>query len=388
MREVPVEQHPQELSTAGLIGLTAGKTITNVGLRWIPFFLPNLGRAFGATTAALTTALGIGEMAGLLTAAAGRQLDRGAERLIMTTGMGLVGLSTVLAIVGSFPTFVASQFLLILGISLYTVGGHAYISRHVAFARRGRAIGIFEVSWALGLLVGAPSAALLIEGISWRAPFVAVGIMAFVACGFLIRTPEDPNLARVNPARDQPLPTLDPNAWAAVGASAGIALAGLTTIVIIGTWLEEVLGVSTAGVGAVAMGFGAVELLASSGSARFSDRLGKRRSTRSALLVICCGLAVMAAAQSSLLIGVVGLILFFVGFEYAIVTSFSVVSEALPTGRGRVLSVNMALGTVARGVGSVSSGFLYEGFGIGGPAALSAFGAVSAFYLLGRVASD
>jgi predicted MFS family arabinose efflux permease len=96
----------------------------------------------------------------------------------------------------------------------------------------------------------------------------------------------------------------------------------------------------------------------------------------------------MCAAQSSSLLGGVGLVFFFSGFEYAIVTSFSVVSEAMPGARGRVLSVNMATGTVARGVGSVSSGFLYEGFGIGGPAALSAIGALAAFVLLGRVRSE
>jgi predicted MFS family arabinose efflux permease len=382
------ELRPNELSVAGLVGLTAGKTVVNMGLRWIPFFLPSLGRAFGASTAGLTTVLGIGEMAGLLTAATGRQLDRGRERLIMTVGMALVGASTVLAIIGTFVVFALSQFLLILGISLYTVGGHAYISRHVAFVRRGRAIGIFEVSWALGLLVGAPTAALLIEGISWRAPFMAVGIMSFVACVLLIRSPEDPALVRPVPSTAKPTVRLDFNAWMAIGASAGIALAGLTTIVIAGTWMEDRLGISTGGIGVVAMGFGAVELLSSSGSARFSDRLGKNRSARVALLLLSGGLAVMCAAQSSSLLGGVGLVFFFSGFEYAIVTSFSVVSEAMPAARGRVLSVNMAAGTVARGVGSVSSGFLYEGFGISGPAALSAIGALSAFVLLGRVRSE
>jgi predicted MFS family arabinose efflux permease len=386
--DAELETTPKELSAAGLVGLTAGKTVVNMGIRWIPFFLPNLGRALGASTAGLTTVLGLGEMAGLLTAATGRQLDRGRERLIMTAGMGLVGLSTMLAILGTFMLFAVSQFLLILGLSLYTVGGHSYISRHVSFARRGRSIGIFEVSWALGLLVGAPLAALLIQGISWRAPFVAVGIMSFIACVFLIRTPEDPALVQPTRPTTQPTARLNANAWFAIGASAGIALAGLTTIVIAGTWMEDRLGVSTGGIGAVAMGFGAVELMSSSSSARFSDRLGKNRSTRAALLLLCGGLAVMAVAQSSLLVGAVGLVVFFGGFEYSIVTSFSVVSEALPAARGRVLSVNMAAGTVARGVGSIASGFLYETTGIRGPATLSAFGALSAFVLMGRVASD
>jgi predicted MFS family arabinose efflux permease len=136
------------------------------------------------------------------------------------------------------------------------------------------------------------------------------------------------------------------------------------------------------------MGFGAVELLSSGASASFSDRLGKNRSTRGALVVYILGLFVMNLADSSLLIGSLGLVLFFMGFEYCIVTSFSVVSEAMPSARGRVLSVNMAIGTVARGVGSVAGGLLYEAFGIVGPTALSAVGAFTAIVLLSQAHSD
>ncbi len=372
------------MTVGGLAGLTLGKTIANTGLRWIPFFLPNLGRALGASTSALTSVLGLGELAGLLTLAAGRSLDRGRERAVMTVGMALVGISTILAIVGSLVVFAIGQFLLTLGVALYTVGGHAFISRHVSFSRRGRSIGIFEVSWALGLLVGAPAAALMIEYISWRAPFVAIGVLAFVACGFLLRVEDrSQRIAAADP--NEPKVRLNANAWYAVGGSAGIALAGLTTIVIVGTWLEDKLDVSTGGIGVVAMGFGAVELLSSTTSASFSDRLGKNRSTRGGLVLVGIGLVIMGFTSDSLVVGVIGLVIFFCGFEYAIVTSFSVVSEAMPTARGRVLAANVAIGTFARGAGSIASGFLYEAYGIVGPATLSGIGAAFAFGCLSRV---
>ena len=368
----------------GLVGLTAGKTVVNVAIRWIPFFLPTLGRAFGASTAQLTSVIGIGETAGFLSAAVGKWLDRGKERLVMTAGMGLVGLSTMLAIVGSFPIFVVAQFVLMLGVSLYTVAGHAYISRHVRFEHRGRSIGIFEVSWALGLFIGAPTAAVLIDGFSWRAPFIAVGLLAFVSCAVLLVT-GDPSLAPIAPSSDEPKVRLTKNAWLAVAASAGIALAGLSTIVVIGTWMEETLGISIDGIGLVAMGFGAVELLSSSSSAIFSDRLGKNRSTRAALVLLLVGLTIMWLSGATAVLAIAGVAMFFLGFEYAIVTSFSVVSEAMPSARGRVLSINMAAGTMARGVGSVASGFLFEGFGIGGTAVLAGSGALLALIALVQV---
>ena len=53
----------------------AAKTVANTALRWAPPFLPTLERAFGASTAQLTTALGVAEAGGLTTLAIGRRLD-------------------------------------------------------------------------------------------------------------------------------------------------------------------------------------------------------------------------------------------------------------------------------------------------------------------------
>ncbi len=94
------------------------------------------------------------------------------------------------------------------------------------------------------------------------------------------------------------------------------------------------------------------------------------------------GLFVMTRAGSSLPIGAAGLFLFFVGFEFSIVTSFSFVSEAMPAARGRVLAVNNAVGTLFRGLGISVSGVLYERWGIDGPVALSLSTAVLAALLL------
>ena len=77
-----------------------------------------------------------------------------------------------------------------------------------------------------------------------------------------------------------------------------------------------------------------------------------------------------------------GLAVFFVGFEYALVTSFTIVSEAAPDARGRTIAVNNAVGTAARSAGAVASGFLFDAHGIAGPATLSAIAAAAALGLL------
>jgi len=159
-------------------------------------------------------------------------------------------------------------------------------------------------------------------------------------------------------------------------------MAGLSVFVISGSWLDDAFGVSTGGVGLVAVAFGAVELAASLTSAAVADNLGKLRSTLSGLIALLVGLGVMLVADDRILVGVAGLLVFLLGFEFAFVTSLSLVSEAMPDARGTTLAVSNAVGTVARAAGAIVSGWLFGVHGINGTAALSAAAAVAAVVCL------
>jgi predicted MFS family arabinose efflux permease len=68
------------------------------------------------------------------------------------------------------------------------------------------------------------------------------------------------------------------------------------------------------------------------------------------------------------------------------VTALSLTSEAMPEARGATLAISSAVGTLARGGGTILSGVLYGAFGIGGTIALSATAATASMtcYLLSR----
>ena len=164
-----------------LATITGAKAVANTALRWIPPFLPTLEGAFGATTTQLTTVIGASEFAGLSTLAVGDHLDRGTRtardgrrprpRVASRRSSPSAGRST---------TFAVAFVVLVLGVSNYTVAGHTWISHRVAYRWRARSFGIFEMSWALALLVGAPIVAVLINRFGWRGPFVALAIAAAV----------------------------------------------------------------------------------------------------------------------------------------------------------------------------------------------------------------
>ncbi|MGH1491842.1 MAG: MFS transporter [Acidimicrobiales bacterium] len=370
-----------EIAPSALARLTSGKAVANTAIRWLPFFLPTLALAFNSSTSTLAAILGAAEACGIATLVAGRWLDAGKERAVMIGALFTVAASSMVALYGSVWTFLVAAMMIGLSSGFVTVSGHAWISARVQFHRRARFIGVFETSWASALLIGAPIMALLISAFGWRGPFVAIGVAALVVAA-LVWSIDDGEPRQLAAETDGPKLKITMDAWLVIGASAAISLAGLATIVVAGTWLDEVLGVSTGGIGLVAMSFGAAELFASMSSSAFADRLGKLRTMRVAVGTVLVGLLVISLAGTSRLVGGVGLLVFFVAFEYAIVTSFSLVSEAMPEARGRTLGISGAVGTVSRGLGVVAAGFLYDAYSIDGPAALSAVAACVTLVLL------
>ncbi len=401
------------VESSTLVTITGAKAIANTALRWIPPFLPTLERAFGASTTQLTTVLGVGELAGLSTLAVGDRLDRGHERTVMVTSLGLVSLSSVIALGGSIVSFAVAFVFLILGVSNYTVAGHAWISHRVVYQWRARAIGIFEISWALAMLIGAPVVAVLINVFGWRGPFVVLAAGSALAAvavalalpaslpsttggrpehgdlvaGHLPASPVDTDAVHPDGAlSDLRRPRLTARAWLVVCGSASLALAGMSIFVVSGSWLSDSFDVSTSGIGIVAMGFGGAELIASGGIATFADRVGKLRTTFAGVAMLLVGLAVAAAAGDQVAVGVVGLFLFLLGFECGFVTGLSLTSEAMPDSRGATLAVANAIGTLARAGGTILTGVLYGAFGIGGSLTLSAVAAIGSAtcYLFSR----
>lgn len=358
---------------ADLARLTGAKTITNVALRWIPLFLPTLERAFQATTAQLTTVLGVGELAGMSTVVVGRHLDRGRERLVMVVSLVVVAASALVALAGTVPAFVVSTFLLVLGVANLTVAGQAWIAHRVDYRWRARSIGLYETSWALALLLGAPLIALSINGFGWRAPFVAVAVAAVLGAVMVQTTVTSTRRVVVHDATAAPVnrERITAAAWLVMLGSATTAMAGLSVFVISGSWLDDEFGVSTGGIGAVAVAFGATELVASVSVATFTDRFGKLRSTVAGQALLVVGLVLMLAADE-LWLGLVGIIVFLLGFEFGFVSSLSLVSEAMPSARGSTIAISNGVGTIARAVAAIGSGWLYSRHGIAGTAGLSA----------------
>ena len=353
-----------------LAALTASKSISNLALRWITAFLPTLERAFSTTTGTLTGILGLAELGGLSTTLVGRTLDRGRHRLIFVGSLLLITASSVIALGGSIATFSIAMVFLLVGVSNLTVAGIAYIGERVSYSSRGRAIGTFETSWALSLLLGAPILAFLIDRYGWRAAYVALALLNGLAAVAIFRSMPAPQIAGTT-AKTSLFGGLPRSAWPPLIASAAVAGAGMSIFVVMGAWLSDDYGLSVAGLGAIATGIGAAELASSSAVAVVADRIGIRRSVGIGGLLLGLGLVVIALSNDSVIIALIGLIVLVIGFEYGFVSSLSLMSEAAPQARGTAIAVGNAIATITRASLIVISGQCYERFGILGSATVS-----------------
>jgi predicted MFS family arabinose efflux permease len=79
------------------------------------------------------------------------------------------------------------------GKPLFDIGARTYVSERVPYRSRARSLGILELSWAGGFLIGAPLTGWLIDLWSWEAPFWVFGTIALIALGgvALVLEPSD-----------------------------------------------------------------------------------------------------------------------------------------------------------------------------------------------------
>ncbi len=341
-----------------LVMLTLGKLLLNCGLR-LPFvFLPDLSRGLNISTAETGRLLGFGELAGLSSGLIGRDLDHGRHRRWSIIGLASAGLGAlVLAFFGVKWALIAGFAGISFGVAVYTTAGHSFLGDQIPVEKRGRAIGLYETSWAIALLIGAPICALLIRTFSWVTPFAVIGLLV-LACMPILRIRMDGltemrNLEKVAHAAGEGEAISPVGVLSAVACSVFLTFGAVSTFASFSPWLEDRHGLKTGGLGAVAFGLGAMELLGSGGTAAFADRIGQRRSVAIGAVVMAVGSVILlTGGASNRVIAVVGVLVLFGGFEFGYVSLLSVVSEVGGRKRGLVIGVDHSLVTITRAVGA------------------------------------
>jgi predicted MFS family arabinose efflux permease len=148
-------------------------------------------------------------------------------------------------------------------------------------------------------------------------------------------------------------------------AVAALVMAGLytaaneTITLVYGVWVEQAFSLSIASLGATALAIGISELGGETLVTAFTDKIGKRKALAIGILGNCLA-ALMLPLLSRWLVGaLIGLFLFYMTFEFTMVSGIPLMTEILPSARATMLASHMALIALGRSVGDLLAPSLF-----------------------------
>ena len=343
------------------------RAIFNTMHRMVYPFLAVFARGLGVDPATFSFAITARSFVGAFSPAfapiadqRGRKFAMLAGVLSFTLGMGLVAFRP------SFITLSAAMLLAILGKYLFDPAMQAYFGDRIPYGQRGTALAVTEVAWSLSFIAGVPLMGVLISRYGWNAPFpllagLGVGMIAVI---WWMIPHEDVHHTPTTDSRGNfrsvltNIPALA-GISIALWASAGNELVNL----IFGLWLEDSFGLKIAALAGASAVIGLSELSGEGLVALTTDKLGKPRALVLGLITNALAVLLLPFIGRTQIGALVGLFLFYITFEYVMVSHVPLMSELVPEARATLLSFNLTGHSLGRAIGALLATFIYQRFG-------------------------
>ncbi len=342
------------------------RTIINTMHRMVYPFLAVFAQGMGVNLTAVSLTLAGRNIAGIFGPIAAPVADSRGRKFGMM--LGIVTFTVGVALVAVRPgllTFSAALILAILGKSWFDPAIHAYFGDRVSYAQRGTAVAVTEMSWSAAFILGVPAVGFLIAHFGWSAPFpvlAVLGVLILVVIGWVIprdegsieRKPLFPNMQAV--LRCVP---------ALAGISIGLWASGANEMVnlIFGVWLADSFKLQIAALAGASAVIGIAELSGESLVATVTDRLGKPRAVAFGLCANILSSLLLPLIGRTEVGALAGLFLFYLSFEYLVVSQLPMMTEVVPAARATAIGLNAVGFGVGRSLGALLSTFIYVHLG-------------------------
>jgi len=362
-----------------ITAVTIARLVANAAYRFAPLFLATIARGFDVSLSTLGFAIFVSELSGFASPFAGRIVDRLTHRNSMVLGLIGSAVGCTIAAVSTSPLmFAVGVTVLALTKQSFDLGLGAWIADHVPYNQRGKIVGLTETAWALGLLVGVSIMGLITAASNWRIGF-GFAVLCLVVSMFVIFN-RVTNEARVPHESHSTTPQrVTGNSWLVVAAMFFIMCSAQNLFVTFGAWLEDEFQFGAARLAVAGFSLGLVELVASVSSSRQTDKWGKERSIALGALLVIPGGIFLCLGSNNLIIGLIGVFIYFLGFEFSVVSLLSLATSLVPNSPGTGLGWVLGAGTLGRAVMAIIATHLFESFGVQGPALMGAlFGLLGA----------
>jgi len=342
------------------------RTVMNTAYRMVYPFLSTFQNGLGLSLGSISLLFTLRSLTGLISPLVAPLADWRGRKLSMLLGIGVFTASALLVTIWpGYITFFIAVIVMTLSTLVFLPAMQAYIGDRVPYLRRGRAMGLTELSWSLAFIFGVPLVGWLLgRSGAWQSPFpllAVLGLLVMAALAYFI--PADRAAHAKSPAALNRGGLLQVLRVPAVPIGLGMALAmtaaNESVNLVFGVWLEGSFGLKLAALGAASAVLGVSELGGEGASAWLVDRLGKERSIRAGLLLNSLAAVALAFSGGAVWSALAALFVFYLSFEFTIVSALPLMSEALPALRATVMASMSASFAIGRALGAVLGPFLY-----------------------------
>ena len=341
--------------------------IFNTMYRMVYPFLPVFSRGLGVQISTLSLVLTGRSVIGMFAPFIAVIADNRGRKLAMLLGLGLFTSGTVLVVLWpTFPAFGGALVLTTLGKYIFDPPMQAYLGDRVPYEKRGRILAITELGWSLAFVVGIPLMGFLISYWGWMAPFWALSFLGALAFWLLnAMIPKDVLSGVSPPSVFSNLQQVIHSRAALAGLAVGVFCSAANEVInlVFGVWMEESFGLQIAALGIAAAAIGFAELGAESLVGIWVDRLGKPRAIGIGLLANSLTALLMPILGQTLPGALMGLFLFYLTFEFALVSSIPLMTEIMPGARATMMAFYVSSLSLGRALGAMVATPLFA-FGV------------------------
>lgn len=346
------------------------RLVFNTMYRMVYPFLPFFVRGLGADLESVSRAMSARSAAGIFSPFLAVIADLRGRKIGMLFGLGLFTVGMALTVwKPSFGTFVIALILSNVGYLVFIPSMQAYLGDRVPYQQRGLPMALTELAWSLSFIFLVPLVGLLIGRWGWKSPFLPLLILSLLMFSLLMwQLPKDATSPADGVGPWKRFAGLLTSPLALAGLSVGLLfnIGNESVNLIFGVWMEDRFGFQVAALGLISVGIGLAELGGETLVGIWVDRAGKVRSVATGLLGNCLACLLLAVGSSlsrlqSPIFAVIGLLFFYLTYEFTVVSFLPLMSEVLPQARATLLAANIAVLSIGRAAGAWLSPLLYAG---------------------------
>jgi predicted MFS family arabinose efflux permease len=368
------------------------RVVISTTFRMIYPFLSIFAKGMGVDLRTFSYAVTVRSLMGLISPFLASVADSRGRKFGML--IGILIYTVAIGLVVLWPTYTAFFIALSLasiGYLIFIPSMQAYIGDRVPYEQRGRVLGITEFAWSLSAIIGIPLVGFIIARKGWLAPFpliAVLGALSFFLLAWMLPKDTAPKEGEAGFLKNLGKVFSYPPAIAALAMAALYTAANETVTLVYGVWVEQTFALSIASLAATALAIGISEFGGEVLVTMFTDKIGKHRAIAIGLIGNSLAALALPIFGRWMIGAMLSLFLFYLTFEFTIVSGIPLMTEILPPARATMMAAHMAVIALGRSVGDLLAPSLFTHSAIPGIAsnALVAIGFnLLAIFFLTRV---